>query len=489
MMRKKLIKFLSKEEVKRIREEAIKILKEVGVIIKQEEARKLLKESGASVNNKNDLVFIPITLTESCLQKVPNKIVLGGRHTSNDIILGPKQEQIYTRSISGSEWYMDPIYRKRRKVINVDVADFARVADALDKINIATGPYYTDADLNLKARDVHCLQILLENTEKPVLVQPYGKKNLEYMIKLGITERGSAEELKERPRFSVMISPVSPLTYQRSDIDTMFLAGKYGIPVFNNSMVICGATGPVTLAGWLLLTAAEHIAGVVLSQLANPGAPILCAARPVVLDMATGAALQGTVENAIMSAALAQVAREGFGWLTDLSGPASESLLPDGQCMIERSFNISLPAYTGVDILGAGGNYESSLTIDPVQLAIDDEIFGMTARVLRGITVDDESLGIDVIRRVGAGIEKTYITDMHTLKYFKSEYFKKGDFISSPREIWEADGKKDLNERAKERVINILEKHKPAPLPSAVSKNHRSIVEHAQREITVVPKA
>jgi trimethylamine--corrinoid protein Co-methyltransferase len=185
-----------------------------------------------------------------------------------------------------------------------------------------------------------------------------------------------------------------------------------------------------------------------------------------------------------MSAALAQVAKEGFGWLTDLSGPATESLLPDGQCMIERFLNISLPGYTGVNILGAGGNYESSLTVDPVQLAIDGEIFGMTRRVLKGITMDDESLGVDVIKRIGAGIEKSYIHDMHTLKHFKTEYYKIENFIRSSRDIWEADGKKDLNERTRERVLNILENHKPAPLSAAVSKKLHSIVEHAQREIT-----
>jgi trimethylamine--corrinoid protein Co-methyltransferase len=478
------MRLLADKDVKQIKERAVRILEEVGVVVSHGEAKKMLEESGARVDHQTGLVRVPDNLTEECLRRLPQKVTLGGRSADNDIVLEPNNEETYGRSISGSEWYVDPADGKRRKVIRSDVGDFARIADALENIHIASGPYYTEANLNLKARDVCCLEILLENTSKPVLIQPYGGENTEYMIKLGVVERGSVEELRKRPRFIVMMSPVSPLSYQKGDIDIMIAAGKYGIPVENNSMIICGASGPVTLAGWLQLTIAEHMAGVVISQVVNPGAPIICAPRPVVLEMTTGLPLQGTVENAMMSAALAQVAKEGFKWVTDLSGPASESHLRDGQSIIERCFNTTLTAYSGADILGAAGNYESSLIMDPIQLAIDDEILGMTARAVRGITVNDDTLGLDVIRRVGAGTGKTYLDDEHTLKYFRTEYFKPKTFTRSSRATWESEGAKDLSQRAKERVNGILKEQKPAPLSGAMVKEMRLISESAERELT-----
>jgi trimethylamine--corrinoid protein Co-methyltransferase len=145
-----------------------------------------------------------------------------------------------------------------------------------------------------------------------------------------------------------------------------------------------------------------------------------------------------------------------------------------------------LPAYAGADILSGGGNYESSTTIDLVQLVIDDEIFGMIARVMRGIEVNDDTLGLEAIRRVGAGTEKTYLTDKHTLKYFRTEYFKPKTFTRSLRATWESEGAKDLSERAKERVNRILKEYKPVPLPEAVAKEMRLISENAEREITEV---
>ena len=248
-------------------------------------------------------------------------------------------------------------------------------------------------------------------------------------------------------------------------------------------MIICGAAGPVTLAGGVLLTIAESMAGVVISQLANPGTPVIFAPRPVVLDMATGLPLLGPVENAMMSAAATQVAKEGFEWVSEMSGPTTESLLRDGQCTIERCFNTTLSAYAGADILSGGGNYESSTTLDLVQLVIDNDIFGMTARAVRGIEVNDDTLGLEAIRRVGAGTERTYLTDRHTLKYFRTEYFKPKTFTHSLRALWESEGARDLSERAKEIVSHILKEYKPIPLPEAVVNEMRLISENAEIEI------
>ena len=200
--------------------------------------------------------------------------------------------------------------------------------------------------------------------------------------------------------------------------------------------------------------------------------------------MITGAPLQGAIENAMMSSALVQIAKEGFGWLTDVSGPASESHTRDGQCTVERCFNTTLSAYSGANILGAAGNYESSLILDPVQLAIDDEILGMTARAVRGINVSDETLGLDAIKRIGAGASKTYLTDEHTLKHFRTEFFKPTICTRSLRDSWESDGSKSVDEKASERVKHILEEHCPGPLPEEAVRTMRSISEMAERELS-----
>lgn len=485
-MVKSMIRFLSDEDVKKMRDETIKILEDVGVLVNHYGAKKLLEDFGAKVNDQKSLVHIPGDLTEECLKKLPQRIHIEGRDSDKSVVLNSDNENIYNRSMTGAEGYIDLHNEKYRKVIRSDVRDFGIVTDALENIHICTAPYYSDPGLNLNARDVCLLQIMLETTTKPILMQPYGGRNTEYMVKLGAVERGSEEELRKRPRFIVMTSPVPPLTYHGNEIDVMLCAGKYGVPLEITPMPITGAAAPVTIVGGALLTLAEHTAGVVISQLANPGAPIIFAPRTCVLDMSTGSALEGTVENAMISAIETQVAKEGFGWFTDMYGPTSDSLVCDGQSNIERTFNTIFSRFAGADILAGGGNYEHSYTMDVVQLAIDNEIFGMMSRALRGLQVNDDTLGIDAIRRVGAGVEKSYLIDKHTLKYFRAEHSKHKLMTHISREIWESEGAKTLSKRAKERVIRILKEHRPSPLPKSVVKELRTISESAEKEITEV---
>jgi trimethylamine--corrinoid protein Co-methyltransferase len=482
-MGKFVLRFLSDEEVKRIREEAIKILEDVGVEISHDEAKKMLEDAGAKVDHATNLVHIPAQLAEECLKRIPKKAVLAGREPDKDIILEVGSGREYTRTMTGGEYYIDLNDGKYRKATLSDAKDWAVVVDGMEDIDICTLPYYYDANLNMSARDVHGLEIMLENTGKHILVDSYGKQNVEYMIKLGIAERGSKEELKRRPRFSLMIGPVPPLSYHANSIDMMFLAGEYGIPIELDPMPIAGAGGPVTLAGNTLFMIAEHLAGVVLCELAHPGSPVIFTPRPVFMDMHSGEVIESAIENAMMSAAAAQVAREGFGWHTDIFALTGDSPVSDGQSMIERSFNTAFTALAGADILAGFGSIEVTITLDIVSLAIDSEIYNMAARGYRGIEVNDDTLGLEAIRRVGAGAGKSFLGDEHTRRYFKTEYYKPKVFTYARRKAWESEGGKDLYERARERVKTILREHKPTPLDKAVEKELRVIVESAEREI------
>ncbi len=482
-MGKCLMRFFSTNQVNKIRGGAIKILEDVGIRVGRDEAKELLLSSGARADESRGTLHIPAEIIEQCLKGVPRRVVLGGRKPKNDVVIDPGIERLYTRSLSGMVDWRDYRDGKLRQVLRSDLKDWAYICDALENLDMASTPTYSDPGLNLNARDVGALEVLFENTTKHVELQPLGKKNLEYLIELAIADLGSKEELKARPRFSVMLSPVSPLQYHGLAIDVMFLAGKYGIPIIITPMGICGATMPVTLAGAVTLTMAEAIAGVVICQLANPGAPLLFHPATLTMDMSTGLSLLGGIESSMMYAAETQVAKEAFGWPVEMCGPITDSYLSDGQSVIERCFSTTLPAYAGADIISGAGNCGTSIIADPVQLVIDNELYGMTLRAVRGIEVNDDTMALDAIARVGAGSGRDYLIDEHTLKYYKTEHFRPKIFTRVRRELWEAEGAKDLNEKAKERIYSILKEHKPEPPDEAVVKEMRAIVKEAEREI------
>lgn len=468
---------LSDQEVWEVHSAALEVLRTTGVKIESEEARKLLREAGAEVDDGTTLVKFPTKLVERCIANVPQKVIYGGRNRGNDLVLEPNGA-VHSRPITGAEGYIDLGTRKYRKPMLSDLKDWIKVSDALGNISYCTGLYPWDVTINI--RDLYVAKSLLMNTEKHIEMQPYGGKWMEYIIKLVLTVQ-TKEELKEHPIISVLTSATSPLQYLKYASDILFLAGEYGIPVEMNTMPSAGGTGPVTVSGILMLAHAEILTAIVLAQLANPGAPLVYRPLPLVLDMSTGTGLEGTVENALLAAAGVQLAQKCCNNMpTNMFGQVTDALIPDGQSMIERTFNTLLPALAGANIVSGAGHVEHCYTADIVQLAIDDEILGMTFRLLNGIEVNDETLGLEALQQVGPG--GNFLRDKHTLKYFKDEYFRPYTFNRIARVVWQEKGSKDLNENARERVKKILKEHEVSPLDDKLSKELELIIREAEED-------
>jgi trimethylamine--corrinoid protein Co-methyltransferase len=102
------------------------------------------------------------------------------------------------------------------------------------------------------------------------------------------------------------------------------------------------------------------------------------------------------------------------------------------------------------------------------QAVIDDEIVGMVMRVLRGVEVSDDSLGVEVINRVGPGGH--YLMDAHTLQFMRPEFYYPHLSDRQNRPAWEAAGKQDTRARAIARVEEFLRKHEPSPLPAETDR-------------------
>ena len=126
------------------------------------------------------------------------------------------------------------------------------------------------------------------------------------------------------------------------------------------------------------------------------------------------------------------------------------------------------------------GMIELGMTLDFGQLVVDNEIAKMVRKVVGGIRVTDETLAVDVIRKVGAGGH--FLMEEHTFKHMKTVQSQSQLFDRTPRENWSGSGSKDLVTRAREQVKYILEHHKPEPLPAHVTKQLREIIETAEKE-------
>ena len=469
-------RILSDEGVNAIHDASIDVLEKTGITVNHAEGLKMLQEAGAKVDWDKKLARIPEDLVERCLKTMPPRITFAGRNPDRDLEVGHGLMPV-TRNGGGSDLTLDLDTDEMRPLNAKDLKDYIRLMDGLKHIDFLAPVYARDfPEIN---RDVLVLQMMFENTDKHVHMRAYSKKSLEIILQMAAVVAGGVGELKKRPVLSLLEAPISPLTFLDITVDALFLCGKYGIPLELCCMPIAGGTGPITLAGNVVLANAEYLAGVVISQLAYPGSPLEYAPRCMIMDMKTTVGLTGSIEGAMMAAAGAQLAREKYHTVVSLHGPWTDSVLPDEQSNLERTNFAFLAGLAGTNVFSGAGMIEQGKTFSHLQLAMDDEIHGMIKLVLSGISTDSEHLAVESLDRAGPG--GNFLIDELTLKYFKSERFFPWLMLRETRDAWVSKGAKSFRERARERVRHIIATHETTPLDTNVARELAAIVKSSEK--------
>jgi trimethylamine--corrinoid protein Co-methyltransferase len=139
----------------------------------------------------------------------------------------------------------------------------------------------------------------------------------------------------------------------------------------------------------------------------------------------------------------------------------------------------------GANLIYGPGMLESGITFDFAQLVLDNEFIRMINHTIKGFTVDDESLAVDLIKAVGPS--KDFLTQEHTLKHMRSH--SQPELIDRSRmEKWKDSGATDSYTRAAEKTRTILDNHKPEPLPDRVLSEIRSIITETEGEMGIKVK-
>ena len=120
---------------------------------------------------------------------------------------------------------------------------------------------------------------------------------------------GGEEELKDRPIMTFNNCTISPLKLAREFCEVVIESARAGIVTKVLSQAMTGGSSPVTIAGSLVIHNSEVLSGLVLSQLTRKGTPFIYAGSTCGFDMRYGVASVGNPETALISAAIAQMAR------------------------------------------------------------------------------------------------------------------------------------------------------------------------------------
>jgi len=254
-----------------------------------------------------------------------------------------------------------------------------------------------------------------------------------------------------------------PLSFSREMMDSFFRYIEADFPIWAGGGPVMGGTTPVTIAGSMVVTNAEMVAYVVLSQLVKPGARVMVHDYAMPINMRTGAPNFSAIEAFIHQAIFSQIWRRyGVPSVATSAGPVSSKKI-DFQCGYEKAFSALIAAISGANVIQFSGGIYGELVAHPIQAILDDDIAGMVGRFIEGSEVNEETLAIDLIEEVGP-IPGHYLSKAHTRKLWKEEFFMPKAADKSTLSEWLKTGKKDCIDYAKERMQELLATHKPIPL-------------------------
>ncbi|MFX0076958.1 MAG: trimethylamine methyltransferase family protein [Candidatus Hermodarchaeota archaeon] len=466
-MKLKKIDVFTKDELESVHSASITLLSEVGIKVDAQEARDVLKENGALVDVQSDFVKFPESMINEKLKTVPNSFKLYGPDGSFSFEVNTHQTQFGT--IGTPVKIKDELKRTGvRKTVMADTIEQIKIVDSLENIVCSHIDVWPN-DVSYITIHSECIYQWVKNTRKPYGLGCLGRLASQDMMNMASIIVGGDEELIKNPRFIGFMNPTSPLHLPVLMTNGFEIFTKYKQPTIIAPEALAGASSPVTLAGLLTQTNAEILGSVVLSQIFNPGAPVFFGTVSHITDMRTGNSAMGSVEMGLITAGIAQLARY-YNIPSRGPGAGTDSKVLDLQNGFERLQTLMLAAQAGVNYITCAGTYEATLVEALELLVIDDDLAGMVKRAIEGITVNDDTIGLDVIKKVATSDVKgvNFLAESHTRKHMKSELYMPRLANRARRSTWLKKGGMDIVQMAREKVDQILKEHHPNELDSTM---------------------
>ena len=467
------LQVLSPAAVRRIHEATLEIIERVGVRFPSAIAQDIWATHGATVDRETGIVRVPPAVMEAALRTAPPAYTLAGRDPARDLPLDGHHVHVATDGC-GIE-VLDPWTLEIRRSTLADVADIARVADALPQVGFHWVAVSAQ-DRPVATRSLEELAAVWRNSTKHVQTESVvTAAEARTAIAMAAAIAGGRDALRERPVLSLMQCTISPLAHDGGPIEAALVAAEAGVPVGFMTMASCAFSGPATIAGSLVVGNAEVITALALMQLAYPGSPVYYAAAQTAMDLRSGAYTGGGPEDFLFGAATNELA-DFYDVPLSMGAYATGAKRSDWQAGLENGLSAWMASVAGSDMLLGIGLLHGSRIWSYEQMILDAEIAGIVDAMLRGIPVDDASLALDAIAEVGPGGD--YLTSPHTRTAMKG-LWKASYLDRRPYGQWEADPDKPHRD-ALERARTLLRDHRPEPLDPAVDAElERLMAAHA----------
>ena len=448
---------LDPSKIEKIHEASVHLMETVGMRVGGQRSLDTFKKAGCTVD-KGGIVKIPRSLLEWALRTVPKELVLYDRAGQPSMTIN-SDTPVYFGTHADQLEFVDPFTGQVRDFLKADTATMCTLADALPNIH-----FVLTVGMSKDVRPEIQTQIsfieTLKHFSKTINFSTNDIGALQEVIDIAAIVAGGHRQLQDKPFIFNYCEPIPPLTHPEESTEKLFISAVNRIPVVYMPYCMMGGTSPVSFAGTLAQCNAEALSGLVLHQLASEGAPFIYGAMPSIMDMKTTVGSYGAVEFHLLVAAASElVAFYGLPFYGTAGCTDAKKL--DVQAVAEVTMEIFSTLLSKAHLIHDIGVSDHCNSVDPQLVVLCDELVEMLKHYTQGVEVNDESLCLDLIGKVGpAG---AFLGEPHTMQNFRKVFYP----TLFSRRMKNPD-QSEVQDKIQARIREILTSHQVPALETSI---------------------
>jgi trimethylamine--corrinoid protein Co-methyltransferase len=469
------LEILAPDQLEELHLASMRILEEVGLDFLDDEALALWAKAGAKVDHAGQHVWIDRDLLQETIATAPLTFTWRARNPERNVLIGGNSLAF---GPCGGMVYTSNLTMGRRPGTTQDYENFLKLSQMCHVLHFAAWDQVTAHDVPVSLRHLRRLAAAFRLTDKAVMENAHGREITGDALALAQIVFG---DLSGDPVIGDAINVNSPLRYDSRMLGGLITYARAGQVCYITPFILAGAMSPITLASALAQQNAEALAGVALTQLVRPGAPVIYGGFTTNVDMKSGSPAFGTPEGAWALAVGAQLARK-YHLPYRASGSLTTAKVPDAQAAYETLWTLwpCILSHSNL-IMHAAGWLEGGLTASFEKFIIDVENLAMFYHFLGGFEISEQTLALDMIAEVGPGGH--HFGTLHTQARYSTEFFQSVLSDRQPYDTWREAGSLDAMQRAQIVWQELLAQYEPPPLDPAVAEALQDYVARREREL------
>ncbi len=403
------------DRIQQIHDASMKILEKTGIKYLHEEALEIFKKNGARV--EGDVVYMTEDEIMGWIKKAPSSFKLYARNPKYDIEIGG-DKVLYAHGC-GAPIVVGQDGHKKPATVE-DYVKMSKLFHTNERFCLTASAAACPQDIDAYYANLTYLYMDYMFSDKAMFMSAGDTKQMEASFEMIMAACGvDKKTLMEKPMAITIINAITPLRYDTRMVDTLVAMAKCAQPIIINSAGMAGTTSPVTLAGTIAVVNAEVISGIVLTQMINPGTPVMYGTQTAIADLRNGSMAIGSAEGALCYKYGAQLAKF-YGLPCRGGGALSDAKIVDAQAGLESMITLMACKENKMNlVVHSAGILDGFSAMSYEKVILDFEVVEFVERYYREFDINEETLPLELIDEIGH--EGQYLTDMHTLEFCRKE--------------------------------------------------------------------